>query len=73
MIGLGRMALAYPAILADATRTGSMQTKFLCRTFSDRTTAPRNGIVSGRYPLDKYCAAKPEFQKLKEIKKSVGA
>jgi 2,4-dienoyl-CoA reductase-like NADH-dependent reductase (Old Yellow Enzyme family) len=73
MIGLGRMVLAYPGILADATRTGSMQTKLLCRTFSDCTTAPRSGIVSGCYPLDKYYAAKPEFQKLKEIKKAVGA
>ncbi|MBI5395796.1 MAG: NADH:flavin oxidoreductase [Verrucomicrobia bacterium] len=73
MIGLGRMVLAYPAILADATRTGALQTKLLCRTFSDCTTAPRNGIISGCYPLDKHYAAKPEFQRLKEIKKAVGA
>lgn len=73
MVGLGRMVLAYPQVLADATRTGALQTKLLCRTFSDCTTAPRNGIVSGCYPLDKYYAAKPEFQKLKEIKKAIGA
>jgi len=73
LIGLGRMVLAYPGILADATRTGAVQTKRLCRTFSDCTTAPRNGLVSGCYPLDPYYAAKPEFQKLKAIKKTVGA
>jgi len=32
-------------------------------------TAPRNGLISGCYPLDKYYTQKPEFQKLKEIKK----
>jgi hypothetical protein len=45
----------------------------ICRTFSDCTTAPRNGLISGCYPLDKYYSAKPEFQQLKEIKKAAGA
>jgi hypothetical protein len=27
-------------------------------------------MISGCYPLDKYYSAKPEFQKLKEIKKA---
>jgi NADPH2 dehydrogenase len=73
MIGLGRMILSYPEILADATTRGALAPKFICRSFSDCTTAPRNGLISGCYPLDKYYGAKPEFQKLKEIKKSVGA
>jgi hypothetical protein len=30
-------------------------------------------MISGCYPLDKYYAAKPEFQKIKEIKKRLGA
>jgi hypothetical protein len=30
-------------------------------------------MISGCYPLDKYYSGKPEFQKLKEIKKQVGA
>jgi len=72
MIGLGRMVLSYPGILADAVEKGALQTKFICRTFSDCTTAPRNGMTSGCYPLDKYYSAKPEFQQLKEIKKRVG-
>lgn len=73
MIGLGRMVLSYPGILADAVEKGSLTTKMICRTFSDCTTAPRNGMISGCYPLDKYYSAKPEFQQLKEVKKAVGA
>ncbi|HSU55791.1 MAG TPA: NADH:flavin oxidoreductase [Candidatus Dormibacteraeota bacterium] len=73
MVGLGRMVLSYPGILADAVEKGALATKSICRTFSDCTTAPRNGMISGCYPLDKYYSAKPEFQKLKEVKKAVGA
>jgi len=72
MVGLGRMTLSYPGILADAVTSGTLATKSICRTFSDCTTAPRNGLISGCYPLDKYYSAKPEFQKLKEIKKTTG-
>lgn len=72
MIGLGRMTLAYPGILSDAVANGALNTKIICRTFSDCTTAPRNGLISGCYPLDKYYSAKPEFQKLKQIKKAAG-
>lgn len=68
IVGIGRMVLAYPGILADAIQTGALATKSICRTFSDCTTAPRNGLISGCYPLDKYYSAKPEFQKLKEVK-----
>jgi len=73
IVGLGRMVLAYPGILADAIEKGALTTKSICRTFSDCTTAPRNGMISGCYPLDKYYSAKPEFQKLKEVKRAVGA
>ncbi|MEK7684394.1 MAG: NADH:flavin oxidoreductase [Verrucomicrobiota bacterium] len=69
MVGLGRMVLAYPEILTDAVEKGALNTKLLCRTFSDCTTAPRNGLISGCYPLDKYYAAKPEFQQLKAMKR----
>jgi 2,4-dienoyl-CoA reductase-like NADH-dependent reductase (Old Yellow Enzyme family) len=69
IVGLGRMTLSYPSILSDAVQKGGIEKKLVCRTFSDCTTAPRNGLISGCYPLDKYYTAKPEFQKLKEIKK----
>lgn len=71
MIGLGRMTLSYPDMLADAVAGLPMKSKMICRTFSDCTSAPRNGLISGCYPLDKYYSAKPEFQKLKEAKRSL--
>ncbi len=73
LVGLGRMTLSYPTMLADAVAKGALTTKLICRTFSDCTTAPRNGLISGCYPLDKYYTARPEFQKLKEINKATGA
>jgi 2,4-dienoyl-CoA reductase-like NADH-dependent reductase (Old Yellow Enzyme family) len=73
MVGLGRIILSYPTIVAD-TLAGKLQSpKLICRTFSDCTTAPRNGMISGCYPLDQHYAAKPEAKKLKEIKKTLGA
>ncbi len=73
LIGLGRMVLPYPTILADALQKGALSPRYICRTFSDCTTAPRNGLISGCYPLDKYYTARPESQKLKEIKRAAGA
>ncbi len=73
MVGIGRMVLSYPTILADAISQGELTPKFICRTFSDCTTAPRNGLISGCYPLDQFYKDKPEFQKLKEIKRATGA
>ena len=70
-VGLGRAVLSYPDMLVDATTKGSLQTRFICRTFSDCTTAPRNGLASGCYPLDDYYKVKPEAGMLKEIKKSI--
>jgi NADPH2 dehydrogenase len=72
MIGIGRVVLSYPNIFADAMANATLTPKMICRTFSDCTTAPRNGLISGCYPLDKYYSAKPEFQTLKEIKRATG-
>jgi len=69
-IGLGRMVLVYPEILADATTVGALEKKRICRTFSDCTTAPRNGLPSGCYPLDDYYKSTPEAARLKAIKKA---
>jgi NADPH2 dehydrogenase len=53
-IGLGRMVLSYPEMLSDVVEGRAFQHKLVCRTFSDCTTAPRNGLPSGCYPLDAY-------------------
>ncbi len=70
LIGIGRMVLAYPAILADAIESGRISPRTICRTFSDCTTAPRKGLISGCYPLDKYYSAKPEAATLKKLKQA---
>src|SRR5207248_10246293 len=36
-----------------------------CRTFSDCTSGPRNGLVSGCFPLDRFYAAHPAAALLK--------
>ncbi len=69
MVGIGRMVLSYPGMVADTLRRGAVNPRLICRTFSDCTTAPRNGIISGCYPLDKHYATRPEARLLKEIKK----
>ena len=68
-VGIGRAVLSYPRILADAAEKGALEIKNICRTFSDCTTAPRNGLRSGCYPLDEYYKHAPEAPILKQIKK----
>jgi len=72
-IGLGRAALSYPSLLTDAIAGHPVEKKWICRTFSDCTTAPRNGLISGCYPLDKFYTQRPEAAQLKNIKKQLGA
>jgi 2,4-dienoyl-CoA reductase-like NADH-dependent reductase (Old Yellow Enzyme family) len=59
-VGLGRIALSYPDLPADVLSGAPLKRALFCRTFSDCTTGPRMGLVSGCYPLDKFYAARPE-------------
>ena len=68
-VGLGRMILSYPGALWDASSGAHMQRKIICRTFSDCTTAPRNGLPSGCYPLDHHYKDCDAAEKLKDAKK----
>ena len=67
-IGLGRMVLSYPDLPADVIAGQPSARKKICRTFSDCTTAPRHGIVSGCYPLDPFYKVRPERELLKKAK-----
>jgi NADPH2 dehydrogenase len=67
-IGVGRMVLAYPDLPADVLAGRPLARKRLCRTFSDCTTAPRNGMVSGCYPLDPFYKARPEREAVNALK-----
>ncbi len=69
LVGMGRMVLSYPRIIADSLEKGVLESKHICRTFSDCTTAPRNGVKSGCYPLDEYYRSSPEGERVRQIKK----
>ena len=69
-IGLGRMVLSYPELLSDVVAGRALQHKLVCRTFSDCTTAPRNGLPSGCYPLDNYYKKSASAELLKVAKAS---
>jgi NADPH2 dehydrogenase len=69
VVGIGRMALSYPNLPADVLAGEPLERRLLCRTFSDCTTAPRNGLVSGCWPLDDFYKSRPERSVLAAAKK----
>lgn len=72
-VGLGRMVLAYPDLPADVLGGRPLRRKSFCRTFSDCTTGPRLGLVSGCYPLDPFYGAHPDADRLREAKGALRA
>jgi len=68
-VGLGRMMLPYPEMPADILAGRALARRRICRTFSDCTTAPRKGMVSGCYPLDAFYKERPEADELARLKK----
>ena len=71
-VGVGRMVLSYPELPHHVLTGQPLNRKRLCRTFSDCTTGPRNGMVSGCYPLDPFYKARPEAQAVHEIRRKAG-
>ncbi len=69
MVGLGRMMLSYPQLAADTLAGKPFETRLVCRTFSDCTTAPRSGLVSGCYPLDPFYKEHPQRVELTRAKR----
>ncbi len=67
-VGLGRIMLSYPGLAADVLEGKPLVRKLFCRTFSDCTTGPRMGLVSGCYPLDSEYVNHPDHAALKEAK-----
>ena len=68
VIGLGRMVLSYPELPLDVLSGNILKHKRICRTFSDCTTGPRNGLPSGCYPLDHFYRDSELGAQLKRIK-----
>jgi len=71
MVGLGRIALSYPHLPSDVLAGKPLTRRLVCRTFSDCTTAPRAGLVSGCYPLDEFYNSRPERMELAAAKRRV--
>lgn len=73
IVGLGRMALSYHDLPADVLARGPLDRRRLCRTFSDCTTAPRHGLVSGCWPLDDHYKLRPDRHLLAAAKRGARA
>lgn len=69
-VGLGRMVLSYPDLPLDVLAGRPLARKRICRTFSDCTTAPRKGLVSGCYPLDPVYRERPEAKQVAAIRRA---
>lgn len=73
VVGLGRMMLAYPDLPADLLQHARLERKAICRTFSDCTTAPRHGLVSGCYPLDPFYRRRSEGEQVRNLHAQINA
>ncbi|HEX9795059.1 MAG TPA: NADH:flavin oxidoreductase [Planctomycetota bacterium] len=69
-VGLGRMVLSYPELPRDVLAGRPLERRAICRTFSDCTTAPRNGLPSGCYPLDAAYRELEQAAALRAIKRA---
>ncbi len=67
-VGLGRSTLAYHDMPAKVLSGQELEKKKFCRTLSDCTTGPRNGMISGCFPLDPYYMKMPEAKTVREIR-----
>jgi 2,4-dienoyl-CoA reductase-like NADH-dependent reductase (Old Yellow Enzyme family) len=70
-VGIGRMVLTYWELPADVLAGRKLARKRICRTFSDCTTGPRHGMISGCYPLDDYYKQLPEAARVQEIRQAL--
>ncbi len=70
-VGIGRNMLSYPWMPADLLAGAELRTRLVCRTFSDCTTGPRHGLISGCYPLDEFYKERPERRELVAIKRTI--
>ena len=68
-VGIGRMSICYPDIVADILAGRTLKRKRICRTCGYCDTAPGYGMVSGCYTLDEFYHNRPEYQQLKKLLK----
>jgi 2,4-dienoyl-CoA reductase-like NADH-dependent reductase (Old Yellow Enzyme family) len=73
LVGLGRLVLSYPDLPADVLSGAPLKRALFCRTFSDCTTGPRMGLVSGCYPLDPHYAASADAIRIRDVRTHRGS
>jgi 2,4-dienoyl-CoA reductase-like NADH-dependent reductase (Old Yellow Enzyme family) len=66
-VGIGRMVLSCWSMPDDVLSGRTPRRNLICRTFSDCTTAPRNGMASGCYPLDPAYKHSSEAARLESV------
>ena len=71
-VGLGRIMLSYPDLPADVLSGAPLKRAAICRTFSDCTTGPRMGLISGCYPLDEFYKARPDAARILQVRTAMG-
>ncbi len=69
--GIGRMVLPYSDYPSDHLNGKKFDRRRICRTIGDCTNAPRNGIVSGCFPLDPFYRGLPECAQLRSAKEKM--
>jgi 2,4-dienoyl-CoA reductase-like NADH-dependent reductase (Old Yellow Enzyme family) len=69
-VGVGRMVLCYPEMIADVLAGKPLKKNKICRTCSRCTTAPRYRLISGCYLTDAFYKARPEYKELSKILQS---
>ena len=69
VVGLGRMVLAYPELPLDLLAGRGCKRSTCAAPSATARPRPRNGIVSGCYPLDHFYKKSPEFKQLAGVKK----
>jgi len=69
LVGIGRMCLSYPAFIGDVLAGRALDRRLICRTCADCSSAPRNGMVSGCYTLDEFYRNRPDYRRLRELKR----
>lgn len=72
-VGIGRMVLSYPEMPADVLAGQPLRRGQICRTFSDCTTGPRLGLISGCYPLDAHYKAMPQAAEVLSVRTALTA
>jgi hypothetical protein len=64
------MMLSYPTLATDVLTGRALDARSVCRTFSDCTTAPRAGLVSGCFPIDPFYKEHPDRVELTRVKRA---